>query len=836
MSPELVRRFSRLQIILHWVIALQYITLLVSGGIIMAVHWTQIDPATARIAIAVHNALGISLLASLTQLFLAAVASRQLSMILKDMGSWLRFGLGDVKWLVVAPVHLFMPRRVLMPPAGRYNAGQKIHGIFILLVVPAFAATGLMMLLRTADLRPWVVHSRLFFAACGFLAIHLFLSLINPPTRKALRGIFTGHVSREYASRHHPLEHGISSHAHGEPVVSLWAAVTTAVVAAAIGAAVAWYTGPQRLHLTGPAVQENTILEPGPLVSSHANDLRTARCQACHVDLKRPSNASCLGCHDTIKQVLAAKQGYHGQLTGRCRNCHVEHQGANADLRGLDQHQFNHQLARFALDGRHQTIECRDCHLKHSPVTGQLRYIGLTFDACVRCHANPHQISRLDDCQRCHSVQGWDAAHLKFDHQRDTSFVLDGRHAKASCDACHSPTRRPTSSQPLHRILAIPAAAATTPATAPSRVTFQMEGIGRTCNQCHADPHVPTLGSQCDKCHRTDGWTGRSLLFVHNRDTSFRLEDAHAALDCRQCHAMPSPDTPLALAKFVGTSATCSGCHADPHRGQLSQQCTNCHRPTRWTGREMTFQHNRDSTFLLRGAHEDLACDKCHQPIAATSTGPSGARDHLASAQFKPLLHTCADCHRDPHEGQFDRSCLACHTEQGFGRQNLQFVHNRDSRFKLDADHQDVACASCHEQSPTRTIYRGTSTLCQQCHTDIAEAIAGGRADKPDPHQDRVQCADCHRLRERKSELGDYADACQHCHNQTYRSILFQWQQSLDRRKAQLLDKIAASPALTLQQTQGLNRRVEAASHIGAHNTQAAIRQLDQLDGEIAGH
>jgi formate dehydrogenase subunit gamma len=47
------------------------------------------------------------------------------------------------------------------------------------------------------------VHAAAAFAFAIVIAGHVFMALLNPATRPALRGIVTGHVDRAWAERHH---------------------------------------------------------------------------------------------------------------------------------------------------------------------------------------------------------------------------------------------------------------------------------------------------------------------------------------------------------------------------------------------------------------------------------------------------------------------------------------------------------------------------------------------------------------------------------------------------------------------------------------------------------
>jgi hypothetical protein len=83
----------------------------------------------------------------------------------------------------------------------------------------------------------------------------------------------------------------------------------------------------------------------------------------------------------------------------------------------------------------------------------------------------------------------------------------------------------------------------------------------------------------------------------------------------------------------------------------------------------------------------------------------------------------CADCHRDPHAGQFVRlgttDCSRCHKSQtSFG--TVTFRHNLDSRFPLGEQHAKLPCASCHRPESIggcETIrYKPLPTDCVGCH------------------------------------------------------------------------------------------------------------------------
>jgi hypothetical protein len=93
---------------------------------------------------------------------------------------------------------------------------------------------------------------------------------------------------------------------------------------------------------------------------------------------------------------------------------------------------------------------------------------------------------------------------------------------------------------------------------------------------------------------------------------------------------------------------------------------------------------------------------------------------------------SCADCHADPHVGQFASAgrtdCARCHTNTN-AFDVPGFDHAKDTRFALDAQHARLACSACHHttQLPgglTTVRYKPLGTACIDCH---AAELGGGR-------------------------------------------------------------------------------------------------------------
>ncbi len=473
------------------------------------------------------------------------------------------------------------------------------------------------------------------------------------------------------------------------------------------------YLGAERRAQLGDALRHpSSFVDPGPLSRHHASVPDLAECESCHNLTSAPPDEKCMVCHEEIGRRRAASEGWHATFDGDCAGCHEDHEATG--IVALDRVAFNHGQALFALRGRHSDASCESCHERPAQAGGiRMQWQGIEYDGCVTCHDDPHAPTLGEDCGRCHDERGWTGRALVFAHATDTSFALSGAHALLRCEQCHVPVE--------------PGAAL---ATAP------LAGTPTACAACHDDPHRPTLGEGCSRCHQERGFSGRDLLFVHNRDSDFHLLGAHGEVACAECHPPEEPGGSLASAAFERTPHACAACHDDLHSPSLGDECTTCHGQQSWTGRALRFRHRVDTDFDLAGGHADVACRECH---------PAREDDaRLAAAQLRGTPEQCDGCHEAPHVQPFPESCDTCHEPAGWTGGHVRVNHDE---FPLRDAHAVVACARCHVP-PAVTVSRPNTQLgsarfqglahdCVACHED---PHAGSLDPKP--------CADCHTERD----------------------------------------------------------------------------------------
>lgn len=413
-------------------------------------------------------------------------------------------------------------------------------------------------------------------------------------------------------------------------------------------------------------------ISPGPLARAHVSLEGVGNCSKCHDAGRELSPDKCLGCHKPIADRIARKVGVHRAVADDCSKCHVEHRGADAELRHIDTQAFNHLAETgFAIENRHARLAttCSACHKKRTFLDAR--------PACSACHKDVHKGTLGTDCVRCHSTEAvFKDARKQFDHLR-ARFQLTGAHRQVACEKCH--------------------------------VAGVYHGLRfDACQACHRAPHRKELGPSCTGCHTTETWKTRTI--EHAR-TGFTLVGAHTQVACVKCH---TAGVATAL-RFE----TCSACHVNVHRDSVKDDCRKCH--TEVTFKAAKFDPGAHATFPLVGKHEPLACRKCHTSIAAEEV-PLVRK----VIDFGGVSPACVVCHKDQHKGEYGRVCDACHRPDTF--KPAGFTHPRVPEF-FAGRHAGIACVKCHVRPADALAARAglpavppraknPAITCDACHAD----------------------------------------------------------------------------------------------------------------------
>lgn len=201
-------RFGAATRAFHWVHAVPFLFLLLTGLLILVPEVKAFHVGGHRLVALLHVLAGMGFIVSLPLLYLLVRDRRALR---RDLRLALTPEPSDAPWARYAVLAL-LGARMPEPPSGKYNLGQKLSSAFWVAVTAGLMATGAVLAVNYFTKRvfsasfvehvfPW--HDALMLASLPVLAGHLYLALVNPSTRPSLRGIFTGRVDAAWARRHH---------------------------------------------------------------------------------------------------------------------------------------------------------------------------------------------------------------------------------------------------------------------------------------------------------------------------------------------------------------------------------------------------------------------------------------------------------------------------------------------------------------------------------------------------------------------------------------------------------------------------------------------------------
>lgn len=190
-----VERFSRWERFIHWLVAVSFVYLFLSGlGVYTPkFSWLLVVLGGREFAAWLHPIMGIVYSVGVFFMFLKWAKDFVLTP-------------EDIQWLKNVK-HYIKGEEEKLPEVGKYNAGQKIFGLTVFIGSAIFLITGLIMwfplsfpigLARVAIF----LHDVAFIVVGAGFIVHVYMGTVGVPG--SLSGMITGKVSALWAMSHHP--------------------------------------------------------------------------------------------------------------------------------------------------------------------------------------------------------------------------------------------------------------------------------------------------------------------------------------------------------------------------------------------------------------------------------------------------------------------------------------------------------------------------------------------------------------------------------------------------------------------------------------------------------
>ncbi len=188
----MIARFGRTERAVHWVHAVAFLALLATG-LILLVPDLAVLVARRNLVKNIHIFTAVAWAVILVAIVVVGDRRR----LAADWREVETIDGDDRRWL-----------RGRRAPQGKFNAGQKVNVLVTAAFAVVFTVSGFFLWLGERDHTflldgAGTVHDAVTYASIVLVAGHLYLAVIHPTTRHALRGMVRGDVREDWAERHH---------------------------------------------------------------------------------------------------------------------------------------------------------------------------------------------------------------------------------------------------------------------------------------------------------------------------------------------------------------------------------------------------------------------------------------------------------------------------------------------------------------------------------------------------------------------------------------------------------------------------------------------------------
>ncbi len=199
--------------VLHWFNALSWVLLVLTGTALMsaasfALFGTRFPRWFRGLAGGTDALIHLHVLWGLAWAIVTVPTFLLLKHGPRNVLDEVRITKDDLRWLVVKPLAMAGLHAQPLPPQDKYNAGQKLFALFVLVATTAIIGSGLVMTFHLGSpavvAAAILVHKLSIALVLAGLAIHVTMAAVIADERPALKSMITGYVDRDHAEHHSP--------------------------------------------------------------------------------------------------------------------------------------------------------------------------------------------------------------------------------------------------------------------------------------------------------------------------------------------------------------------------------------------------------------------------------------------------------------------------------------------------------------------------------------------------------------------------------------------------------------------------------------------------------
>lgn len=188
----------------HWLHTATFVPLAITGMILFFPFLQPLAQGEAGQFIRLIHRIA-AVLFGLIPLVYFVIQPRRLLLNIREF----LFDKEDIGWVKNAFGYYVLGKHGVMPPQGRFNTGEKMNGLIMIVAWGVFGITGLIMWFGRGVLPSGVfqamviVHDLTMILSVCMLLVHLYLAIAHPLMWAGLVSMRFGVTSAEYAAEHH---------------------------------------------------------------------------------------------------------------------------------------------------------------------------------------------------------------------------------------------------------------------------------------------------------------------------------------------------------------------------------------------------------------------------------------------------------------------------------------------------------------------------------------------------------------------------------------------------------------------------------------------------------
>jgi formate dehydrogenase subunit gamma len=202
-----IPKYTVLERFLHWVHTAMFIPLALTGFVLFAPWLQPVAQSEAGIHIRMLHRIAAIIFGGVPIVYTILQPRR----MLMNLREFLSFSKYDLLWLKGAVPYYVLGRHEEMPPQPRFNTGERLTAVVMVLGTIIFGITGLSMWFLKGAMPPFLYqlmvffHDLMFIITFAMFMVHFYLAVIHPMMWQSLVSMRYGVVSESYAREHHAM-------------------------------------------------------------------------------------------------------------------------------------------------------------------------------------------------------------------------------------------------------------------------------------------------------------------------------------------------------------------------------------------------------------------------------------------------------------------------------------------------------------------------------------------------------------------------------------------------------------------------------------------------------